>query len=96
MRNLQQDYERFDKANPTVYSLFRRFAGEALDAGRDKYSARAIFHRIRWHTEIETRGDRFKVNNNHSPFYARRLEWEEPRFKGFFRSREAAADRRFP
>ena len=92
-RSLTAKFNTFHADNPHVWVLFKRFAREAYNSGRDHYSARAIFHRIRWHISIETKSDDdFKINNNHSPFYARMLAAEECRFEFFFRNRAAEAD----
>ena len=50
----------FHHDNPTIYELFKRFTFEVIERGHDKYSSKAIFERIRWHTDIETNGDELK------------------------------------
>jgi hypothetical protein len=85
---LKRKWWEFHLANPQVYELFKRFTFEALRSGRKNYSAYAIFERIRWHSEIETQGDDFKLNNNHRPYYARLFMYEHPEYDGFFRTRE--------
>ncbi len=85
-------FNDFDAANPHVYTLFVKYAHQAA-ARRPRFSARTILHRIRWHTAIETDDpEGFKVNNNWSPFYARRFEREYPRHAGFFSMRGSVAD----
>ncbi len=81
-------FREFDRAHPDVWRLFRQFALELLQAGREHYSADAILHRIRWH--FATSGkchDGFKMNNNFSSRYARKLAAEDERFRGFFEFR---------
>jgi hypothetical protein len=73
--------------NPEVWRLFERFALEVIKAGHDHYSADAICHRIRWEVDVETRGDQFKINNNHVAFLAREFERRHPRHVGLFRTR---------
>lgn len=91
---LEIAFERFDRCNPHIYELFTKFTLEAIKAGRTAYSSRTIFHRIRWHVEVDTvSDDRFKINNNHSPYYARKLMDQMPVIKGFFRTREIRKDR---
>ena len=75
------------KKNPHVYQLFERFTWQCIAAGRTHYSAMAILQRIRWHSEIETKGDDFKINNNHAPYYARLFAHQNPKYKDFFRTR---------
>lgn len=87
-------FEEYHAANPRVYQLFKRFAREAKAVGLKRYSARAIFERIRWHTNVETydANEPFKVNNYYSPLYARMLMSEEPAFGDFFELRELTVD----
>ena len=91
---LEAEFERFHANNPHVYELFKRFTAEAILAGMKHYSAAAVFHRIRWHTEVETRGDDvFKINQNHCPYYGRLFMKDHPTFEGFFRTRVVEGDR---
>lgn len=84
---------RWHAKNPHVYELFKRFTFEAIRSGREVYSARTIFHRMRWHTDIETQGDRFKINDNHSPYYSRMFMRDFPAHSNFFRLRVLSEDR---
>lgn len=77
----------FHGQNPEVWRLFQRFALEAVESGRAHYSARTLIDRIRWHVEIETRGDELKINNNFGPYYARLFHRAHPEHDGFFRNR---------
>lgn len=93
-RDIASEFRKFHAKNPEVYGLFKRFANEAFNSGRDHYSARDIFPRIRWFTQIESIGDPdgVKINNNWSPFYARLLAKEDQRFRNFFQFRKSKAD----
>lgn len=82
-------WERYHQENPKVWALFERFTLEAINAGFQHYSTNSIIERIRWHTNIETRGDMFKINNNHAPYYAREFHKRYPQHDGFFRMRNA-------
>lgn len=78
-------FERFHAANPHVYGLFKRFAAELLAAGRERYSARTIVERIRWHVATGTKtDDGFKISDHFSAFYARLWLAEHPEREGFF------------
>ena len=98
---------RFHREHPEVWQLFVRFTFELIHRGFQHYSARAIFHRIRWET-AEAGVDQekeFKIGNNHSPFYARRFMAMYPQYApvfdedgkkvehGFFRTREQISKR---
>lgn len=80
-------WRAFHRANPRVYELFEQYTFEAARR-RAHYSAKAIFERIRWHTEIETTGADFKLNNNFHAYYARLFMKRHPRHDGFFRTRD--------
>lgn len=92
MSVLEQRFREFHANNPRVYELFREFTLQAIGAGRKRYGAFAILNRIRWHVEIETRGDEFRINNNWSPFYARLFMLDHPQHDGFFETRLSKAD----
>lgn len=84
---LDAAFRRFHVDNPRIWELFERFALAAIQAGRTSYSSAAIFERIRWHLEIETRDPDCKLNNNHRAFYARLFHQRYPQHAGFFRNR---------
>ena len=85
-------FEAFHADNPGVYALFAYFTAEILQTGRKNYSARAVAHRIRWHSDIETNSpDGFKLNNNHVRRYALKFMDDYPEHRGFFRTRTPAA-----
>lgn len=71
-----------------VATLFEQLALEVHAAGLERYSARAILHRLRWHHNVE-RGDRdFKINNKHSAPLARWFLAHHPDLADFFETRE--------
>ena len=85
-------FERFDLLYPDVWSVFERVALE-LAGERRKYTARAVFDKIRWQ-RIPTSSDgrEPKIPNNHSPFYARRFLRLHPECEEFFITHSASAD----
>ena len=86
-------FREFDRANPKVYILFKQFALEAFRA-RDvrKIGARLILERIRWEMIMEKRDEDYKINNNFTPFYARKFIIEFPEFHDRFELRSSVAD----
>ena len=80
-------WRQFHAENPGVYELVKRFAYEAIAKDRNHYSIMTVIQRIRWHTEIETTGDTFKINNNFAPYYARLFHADHPKHDGFFKTR---------
>lgn len=85
-------FEAYHDANPHVYAALLRFALEARDAGRHRLSINMLFERVRWFTDVEGRGDSFKLNNNWRAYYARLLMAHVPALEGFFETRAAKAD----
>jgi hypothetical protein len=73
------------KNNPDVWGRFETYTLEAIQAGRKHYSHWAIVNRIRWNTEIETKGGDFKISNDYIGFYARLFHARYPEYKGFFK-----------
>tara|TARA_R110002110_G_scaffold112168_6_gene278974 strand:+ start:1910 stop:2194 length:285 start_codon:yes stop_codon:yes gene_type:complete len=86
--NLAYKWLDFHRENPHVYKLFSKYAFEAINRGREHYSARTIIELIRWHTDIETNDKDFKINDHTVPYYARLFMHENPEHKGFFELRK--------
>ena len=89
---LDEAFDKFDRENPHVYELFKRFAFELIGAGYKVVGAELIIQRIRWETAIKTQGDRFKINNNHRSRYARKFMRDFPQYEGLFRTRRIAGE----
>lgn len=85
--NWAERFQWYDETNPQVYVAFKKFAYELL-ATRRRGGAKAIMERVRWETRTMLGNDSFKINNNYTAYYARKLVAEAPRFAGFFNSRE--------
>jgi hypothetical protein len=85
---LQGSFEKFDRENPIVWELFCNFTHELIRAGRTRYSADAILHRIRWETAVKTKDEMFKLNNNHAVFYGEKFMNTFPIYRGFFEQRK--------
>lgn len=83
-------FDEFHAENPHVYELVKHYAKQAIQSGHKHYGMKSIMERVRWHTSIET-NDTFKINNNHSPYYARMFMDDYPQHAGFFHTRKAAA-----
>jgi hypothetical protein len=89
---IQERFETFHAAHPEVYLFFKRFASEMRAAGRQRYGAKSIMERIRWHIALTTKDAQgFKLNNVFTSRYVRLLLAEEPAFLGFFETRKLKA-----
>ena len=81
-------FKAFHERNPWVYREFRALAQRMKTGGsRRRYSAWVIVNVIRWHRDLSSRGDPFKVNNDFIAIYARLLIYRDPSFEGFFELR---------
>jgi hypothetical protein len=78
--------------NYEMYLQFRRFANDAIMAGRKRFSAYMIRERVRWYTNVEYGGE-FKISNNLTPYLARLLAKEMPELNEIFTFKDTAAQR---
>jgi hypothetical protein len=92
MSAIETRFWRFHGRNPHVYELFNRFAMDLVDRGYKRLSANRIMERIRWETMVETTDPRFKINNNHRPYYARMWMKKNPDMGVKFETRRVTGD----
>jgi hypothetical protein len=93
---LEESFAEFDRDHPEVWRLFERFAFEAIQRGHRHHSADAILHVVRWETDANAHGKPYKVNNNFTPYFARKFQRAHPQHAGFFRNRKSKADEDTP
>lgn len=93
--SIKHKWWMYHKDNPHIYELFKRFTFEVIARGHEQYSSKAIFERIRWHTDVETRGEEFKMSNNYTPYYSRLFMWEHPQYQGFFRTQTLPEEKEY-
>ena len=90
-------FRKFHAAHREVYVLFQKYARELTAAGRTRFSADAILHRIRFYHAVnpDKEFEGFKINDNFSSRYARLLAEDFPEeFGDFFEFRKLACERR--
>jgi hypothetical protein len=95
---MREQVSVFHSEHPEVWGLFVQFTTEKIEQGFKNYSARGIFHRIRWETDKPDyhEGYEFKLNDHYSPFYARRFMKMYPQYDGFFRTRRQTSEEDHP
>ena len=95
---LRADCNRFHRKNPKVWALFQKFTFQLIRRRFRHYSVMGVISRIRWETDVPnpSGGSEFKMNNNYSPFYARRFHKEFPDHDDFFRLREQSSKKAPP
>jgi len=89
---LKDKFLKFHQDNPKVWDLFVQFTFDVIKTGRKNYSVNAIFERIRWHTDIETNDESFKLSNNHRAYYARHFHEAYPEYTGFFKTKQLRSE----
>lgn len=99
---LQRAFLEFHHENPWVYDRLVDLCFELKRSGFRKYSMRTLISVLRFEWDLKTSGQtvvltgggtkKVKLNNNHSPYYARMLVKEYPQFKTFFEFRTAEGD----
>ncbi len=77
-KTLQQRFLEFHRANPHVFEAFARAARSLKEGGRQRYGAKCIVERMRFHSGIVTEGGPFKLNNSFVSRLARLLLQEFP------------------
>jgi hypothetical protein len=81
----REAFEVHHAAHPEIYRKFCQFAQQAA-ARTDHYSAKAVFHRVRWSTAIDEGGD-FKIDDGWISHYARKFMEDYPQHSEFFATR---------
>lgn len=93
--DIEADFWRFDRENPKVYRLIVNLARTVRAAGYETYSMDAIFHRLRWHYNIEHKSkEPFKLDDHFTSFYSRLIMSREPDLCDFFVIRKQRSKKR--
>lgn len=85
-RTLDMDFEDFHAANPHVYDLLCELSRDLLRAGGTP-TIKGVYEVARHRLSVESNTD-YKLNNNYTALYARRIMANEPDLDGVFRLRE--------
>jgi hypothetical protein len=79
--------------HPEIYERFEQIALNAIQRKPDRaLSANQLMHVLRWETELEATGDKFKVNDHAAPLYARMFMQKHKQYEGKFRNRKSIFD----
>jgi hypothetical protein len=83
----RENFENYHKANPHIYQTFKKFAIRAIERRRLKhFSAKAVFHIIRWYTPVTDDQQDFKIDDGWISHYARKFMDEHPQYDGYFKT----------
>jgi hypothetical protein len=80
-------WQNWDRRNPDFFDLFEQFTFEAIEAGATKLSGWLVANRIRWETEIVTRGAERKVPNLCIAYFTRLFAAKHPQHVKLFELR---------
>lgn len=83
-------FEKFHADHPIVYQELVRLARVWRASGHAKLGIKTLFERLRWEWHVGgIRDDEgFKLNNNYTALYARKIMAENPDLAGLFETRE--------
>jgi len=84
---LERQFIRFHELNPHVYEQIVQISLALRERGFKKAGMKMIFERLRWLWAMQTKGEDYKLNNNYTAFYARKVMEDHPQLQGFFRTR---------
>lgn len=88
----QEKFHEFDRQNPELFEAMLRTAQGLKADGRCIFGMDLIINEIRWEGADTNRTDRFKINDSHRAFYARKLQMVNPSLCGLFAMRVSFAD----
>jgi hypothetical protein len=85
----EERFLEFHRDNPHVYDHLRNLCIDIRRRGVTRFGIRTVWERLRWHARFETTRtlDDWKLNNNHTRYYARLLMAQEPELAGMFETR---------
>ena len=96
----EKEFRAFHEDNPRVWLMFESLTlellAEARRAGRTtgvRIGAKLIWEMLRWRTSLATRGQRFKLQNNFTPYYARMFRRRHPHLGELFATRPTKSER---
>ena len=82
----KENFETHLEENPGLYDLFCKYSKMAASK-RPRYSARGIFHQVRWYSMMNEKESDFKIDAGWSSHYAGKFMDDHPEHEGFFETR---------
>ena len=87
-QTIDEAFAEFDRLNPHIYELFKKYLREWWKANRNnpgaKTSSKLIINRIRWEVETTTTAKDFKINDAFTSRYSRKFSNEHPEYANLF------------
>lgn len=92
--SIEEDFWNFHETNPHVYEKLVELAREfrSVNPG-SRVGMKTLWENLRWHYMMSTNGayEDFKLNNNYTAHYARKLMEDNGDLEGLFELRELRA-----
>ena len=85
---IEERFEEFHQANPHVYERLVRMTFDLRNRGITHWGIKGLWEKLRWDIAMETSQDPYKLNNDYTALYARRIMEFYPSLDGFFRIRK--------
>ena len=87
---IQEAFDLYHSEHPEVYQKLVSLAYEWKNHGGVKLGMKTLYERLRWEWHVGDIKDSagFKLNNNFTAIYARKIMKENPDLKGLFELRE--------
>ena len=89
--NIQERFQKFDGDNPHIYAELVALTRQAYERGRKKIGMKMLFEILRWNRLINTTGKDFKLSNDFTSRYSRKIMSEYPELDGMFDIKELTA-----
>lgn len=84
-KSILERFTEFDRKNPEVYDMFKKYTFQIIRCGKIKTSAKMIVERIRWEQYINTdTKDGFKISNDFTTHLARKFVRDFPEHTDLF------------
>lgn len=99
---LLKSFLEFHRSNPWVYDRLVEICYQLHNKGFQQYSMRTLVSVLRFEWDLKTTGSnisigsgtiKVKLNNNHTPYYARMVSINNPKLANFFIFRKSEVDR---
>lgn len=93
-KTIEERFAQFHKEHPEVYEALVRLAYEWVSVGRTKLGIKTLYERLRWEWHVKGLRDSegYKLNNDFTALYARKIMAENIELDGLFETRERATE----
>lgn len=93
--SIEDRFEAFHQEHPEVYTQLVALSREWVRHGHAKLGIKTLFEKLRWEWHVSGLKDNrgFKLNNDFTALYARKIMRENPDLDGLFETRALASER---